>query len=163
MKKLGKFLVVGAVAAVACAALVGCGEFTGTCQGEYKYANTHAEGTYYGVSVTVEVKDGTITKVTCADDTATMFNVTASWDGHDAAVAALPEYLKKFEGKKVADIKALNVATVSAEEAGGYSPEGQPKTDADSVEGWKDYVLTGATQTGGRIILAIQAALKDVK
>ena len=41
MKKLGKFLVVGAVAAVACAALVGCGkDYTGNYNGEYKYSST---------------------------------------------------------------------------------------------------------------------------
>lgn len=156
MKKLGKFLVVGAVAAVACAALVGCG-YTGTCEGEYKYSSQWGE---YGVSVVVEVKEDKITKVTCTDPDG-YHNITASWTegahegdlGHDKAAAGLDAYLNEhIIGKTVSEIKAITVATDDG---------GAPKTGTESGQG--AYVYTGATQTSGRIILAIQAALKDVK
>lgn len=156
MKKLGKFLVVGAVAAVACAALVGCG--AQTYSGEYKYTNTTYNANY-GIGVVVTVDGDTITKVELKDIDG-YANVSTNWTAdsmpglkHDATVAALPEYVKKFEGKKVSDIKAITVAV---------NDFGEPKTGTDAA-GQGDYVLTGATQTSGRIILAIQDALKDVK
>lgn len=159
MKKLGKFLVVGAVAAVACAALVGCG--AQTYSGEYKYANPwNASGDGYGVTVSVEVSDGKITKVTCTDPEG-YHNITATWTeganpgdlGHDKAAAGLDAYLNEhIIGKTVSEIKAINV---------GKAENGVPNTGTESGQG--AYVYTGATQTSGRIILAIQAALKDVK
>ena len=110
MKKLGKFLVVGAVAAVACAALVGCG---GTdYSGEYKYTGTHGG---YGIGVVVTVDGDTIKKVELKEIEG-YANVSESWTGdmifegalgRDETKAALPDYLKKFEGKKVSDIKAI--------------------------------------------------------
>lgn len=164
MKKLGKFLVVGAVAAVACAALVGCG---GTnYSGKYEYASSHGSATY-GVKVTVTVDGDTITKVTCEADTDSYYNITpaSSWSeegrglggglGHDVAAEGLNDYLKKFEGAKVADVKALNVKL-----ADGSS---EPATGDGTATGQGKYIYTGATQTSGRIILAIQDALKDVK
>lgn len=156
MKKLGKFLLVGAMAGIACIGLVGCGgpkDYTG----EYSYESAH-EGQSYGVKVTVTVDGDTIKEVKCADDTEAFFNITAqeTWGGHDTTAAALPDYLKKFEGKKVSDIKAIKVDTVAQTE--GWSLKGQPTAISD-----ENYVITGATQTSGRIILAIQNALKDVK
>lgn len=164
MKKFAKLLVVAGCAAVACAGLAACGEDPVDYKGSYKYASPW--GGEYGVNVTVTVEGDTITKVVCADDTATLFNISASWTegahegdlGHDKTVAALPDYLKKFEGKKVADIKAITVSVVSESEKTDYVPAGQPKSISN-----KNLTLTGATQTSGRIILAVQDALKDVK
>ena len=102
MKKLGKFLVAGALAAVACVGLVACGgSNSADYKGEYKYENTYSAGSYYGVKVTVTISDvkgnikgkdstgkdktyslvtdGKITKVTVEADTDTMHNITPSW------------------------------------------------------------------------------------
>ncbi len=159
MKKLGKFLVVGAVAAVACAALVGCGkDYTGSYNGEYKYSSTWGG---YGVTGAVEVKGEKITKVTCTDPEG-YHNITASWKenqhegdlGHDKAAAGLEAYITShIVGKTVDEIKAINVAV----------EEGGAPTVGAEASGQGDFIYTGATQTSGRIILAIQNALKDVK
>ena len=156
MKKLGKFLLVGAVAAIAVAGTVGlaaCGDpvYNGDYEGEYKYENAWVSGSYYGVKVTVTVEDNIIKSVVCAADTDTMHNVTPSWANHDATVAALPAYLKTFEGKTVDEVKAIKVAK---------EENGEPTTLAKDATTQGDYVLTGSTQTSGRIILAIQDALK---
>ena len=55
---------------------------------------------------------------------------------------------------KVADVKALNVSK---------DDNGQPNTDEAGDASQGALLLTGATQTSGRIILAVQDALKDVK
>ncbi len=162
MKKLGKFLIVAGCAAMACAALAGCGSDPVDYKGSYKYENSYHPGSYYGVNVTVTVEGDKITKVVCDDDTDTMHNITPTWQenadkgqlGHDKTVAALPDYLKKFEGMKVADVKALNVSK---------NDKGQPNTDDAAHTSQGALLLTGATQTSGRIILAVQDALKDVK
>lgn len=161
MKKLGKFLMVGAVAAVAVAGTVGltaCGDktYNGTYEGEYKYESPYAPSTYYGVKVTVTVEDNVITAVTCGDDTATMFNFTAAsdWDGHDAGVAQLSDYLKSFEGKTVKEVKGIKVTCDAETNSAAYTVKGQP----NNIDGYS--IMTGATQSSGRLILAIQDALK---
>ena len=75
--------------------------------------------------------------------------------GADKTKAAIDNYLKEtFVGKTVTEVLALEVAVTD---------KGEPSvTDADK-EAWSAYVLTGATQTSGRFVLAIQNALKDVK
>lgn len=151
MKKLGKFLVAGALAAVATVGLVGCGESEKTYTGSYTYINAWTPAQDYGVTVTVKVKGSKIVSVECAADTDTVHNVTPTWANHDATVAALPDYLKKFEGKSVKEIKNLEVKTTNA------------VPDVGNASGQGDYILTGSTQTSGRIILAIQNALNQVK
>ena len=168
MKKLLKVLAL--VAVVACCAVAvafaGCGESAKTYDGEYKYRNTYAQTeSYYGVKVHVTVKEGKITKVTYDADTDTMHNVTPTWDGHDVTVAALDSYLAKFEGKTVEEVKALKV---KVEEGGAPSKVDQGQTLAAAWLFDLSYVKdgetikTGATQTAGRFVLAIQDALKNV-
>ncbi len=167
MKKLLKVLAL--VAVVACCAVAvafaGCGESAKTYDGEYKYENAWTAGNYYGVKVHVTVKEGKITKVTYDADTDTMHNVTPTWDGHDVTVAALDSYLAKFEGKTVEEVKALKV---KVEEGGAPSKVDQGQTlaaawlfDLSYVKDGKT-IKTGATQTAGRFVLAIQDALKNV-
>lgn len=167
MKKLLK--VFALVAVVACCAVAvafaGCGESAQTYDGEYKYENTYSPGSYYGVKVHVTVKGDKITKVTCDEETDTMHNVTPSWKGHDVTVPAIGDYLKKFEGKTVAEVKALNV---KVEESGAPSTVAKGQTlgaawlfDLSYTDG-EETVKTGATQTAGRFVLAIQDALKNV-
>lgn len=158
MKKLGKILMVGALVATVAAgsaAFTACGDTTynGDYEGEYKYANPYdATQDGYGVHVKVTVKDNKIVSVTCTDPEG-YHNITASWDeGNDGAAAkGLNNYLKKFEGKTVDEIKAIEVAK---------DDKGAPKAVKDAADTQGDFVYTGATQTSGRIILAMQDALK---
>lgn len=154
MKKFFGALAVAGLTVLSCAAFAACGSDPVDYKGSYKYENAWQAGSYYGVNVTVTVEGDKITKVVCDADTDTMHNVTPSWDGHDTTVAGLNDYLKKFEGKKVADVKALNVSK---------DDKGQPNTDDAAHTSQGDLLFTGATQTSGRIILAVQDALKDVK
>ncbi len=162
MKKIFKALAVYALAGTlgaGIAAFAGCGDNSKTVDGEYKYENAWTPGSYYGVKVHVTVEDNKITKITFDDDTDTMHNVTPSWGGHDVTVAAIDSYIAKFIGKTVDEVKALNVTK---------DEKGVPKA-ADIVfdtltfknEDNED-VTTGATQTAGRFILAIQDALKNL-
>ena len=163
MKKFGKILAVGAMAAIAAvgvASFAACGSDPVDYKGSYKYENAWVPGSYYGVNVTVTVDGDKITKVVCDADTDTMHNITPTWQeaegqlGHDKAAAGLNDYLKKFEGMKVADVKAISVSKAD---------NGQPNTDEAAHTAQGTLLYTGATQTSGRIILAVQDALKDVK
>lgn len=154
MKKFLMAIVVAALTVMACVAMVACGETT--YSGEYKYENPYAlgSGNYYGVAVDVTVSGGKITKVVCKDETDTLHNITPTWANHDTAAAGLADYLKKFEGVKVSDVKAIEVSK---------NDKGVPNTDDAAKTAQGDLLYSGATQTSGRIILAVQDALKDVK
>lgn len=162
MKKIFKALAVCAVAGTLCAgvaAFAGCGDTAKTVDGEYKYENPYSAGSYYGVKVHVTVENNKVTKITFDADTDNMHNVTPSWGAHDVTVAAVDSYIAKFIGKTVDEVKAMNVET---------DEKGVPKS-ADIVFDtltFKDKdgndVTTGATQTAGRFILAIQDALKNL-
>ncbi len=161
-----KFLMGAAVAATLCSVAigaVGCGEEVKTYAGSYTYEDVYSEATpktKYGVEVVVSVKGDKIVSVTVADDTSNRYNYTPIWQenmttgdlGAEKAKKAVPGYLKVFAGKKVADVKKLTVATLS---------DGTP--DKSKKAEWNGFVLTGATQTSGRILLAVQDALKDVQ
>ncbi len=165
MKKVTKLIagvVLAASVAATAGALAGCGENGETYKGEYSYENTWTPGNYYGIKVSVTVKDGKITKVVCDDIPENWTNITESWKegtsagdlGHDKAAAGLNDYLKKFEGKTVEEVLALEVSV---------NENGQPNTDDAGDASQGSLIYTGATQTSGRIILAVQDALKDVK
>lgn len=158
MKKFTKIVGgVVAVAAVASAfALAGCGEKETEYKGSYSYDSPW--GGKYGVNVTVTVSGDKITKVVCDADTDTLFNVTTSWEDKANWVDHQAEILKAYEGKTVAEVKGYTVAVVSESEANDYTPKGQPKSVSES-----SLVATGATQSSGRLLLAVQDALKDVK
>lgn len=168
MKKIFKTLAVCAVAGTLCAgvaAMTGCNEKTETFTGEYKYDNAWTPGNTYGVKVKVEVKGDKITNVTYEADKedGTYVNVSPSWNegvpegslGAKKTNEEIPNYLKNtFVGKTVAEVKALKVATAA---------NGEPlvvKGDKQTLD--SAYILSGATQTSGRFVLAIQNALNDI-
>lgn len=195
MKKLGKFLVVGAVATTVALGTVGfaaCGNGGSSAdyEGEYTYDITYDGENYshYGVKVTVTIQDikgsikgkdmagkdktykgiitdGKITKVT-VEEPEGYHNITESWKaveateekplqlGYEAAKAGLNDYLKKFNGAKISEIGKIIAATDSAKGTNGV-----PATGSNSAQG--DYIYTGATQTSGRILLAMQEAIED--
>ena len=168
MKKLAKVLALMALSAVVCLgvfAFAACGGNGETYDGEYKYANAWDATKSYGVKVHVSVKDGKITKVTYDADAedGSYVNVSPTWKenarpgelGADKTKAAIDNYLKEtFVGKTVTEVLALEVAVTD---------KGEPSVTNADKEAWSAYVLTGATQTSGRFVLAIQNALKDVK
>ncbi len=168
MKKIFKTLAVCAVAGTLCAgvaAMAGCAEKTETFTGEYKYDNTWTPGNTYGVKVKVEVKGDKITNVTFEEDTDHYVNVSPTWQagkpegslGKDKTIEEIPNYLKNtFIGKTVKEVKDLKVA-VDATGAPVVVTKENNKQTLDSA-----YILSGATQTSGRFVLAIQNALNDI-
>ena len=166
MKKVTKLIagvVLAASVAATAGALAGCGENGETYKGEYSYANAWTPTEKYGVKVNVTVKDGKIVSVTTEADTDTFYNVSAGWSDKQTAIDGLPGLLAKFEGKTVEDVLAIKVATDDKTDNAAHTVEGQPKTDDASKAAYGDLLITGATQTSGRVILAVQDALKDVK
>lgn len=134
-------------------ALTACGADTYT--GECKYENAWVSGAYYGVKVDVAVSGGVIKSVKLYTDEETGWTATTTtWTtsegsndlGYDATVAAYEDYLGRFVGKTVEEVKAI-VATATQ--------------GTQSVEG-ETYKLAGATQTSARIIVAIQNALSKI-
>lgn len=128
--------------------------------GEYKYENTYAAGSYYGIKVNVVVKDSTIQKVTVIDtdyievssanpDYGWTSDSVANWNNN------LDSLLAKYEGKTVSAIKALTVACASSGEP--YASSFDEFVSYDS-----DLLLTGATQGSGRLLLAVQNAIASL-
>lgn len=122
-------------------------------RGEYSYANTHAENSFYGQKVDVTFKDGKVTKVTLVSsdwievsdpvaNTPWTEDSVANWNDNKA------EYLARFEGKTVAEINAM---TVECKDSG----------EPSAVTGIE--VVTDATQSSGRVLLAVQDALALIK
>ena len=129
-------------------------------EGEYSYKNSHdATGaSSYGCKVKVTVVNGTITKVEVEADTDKFFNVSAGWtdnyqpdgnptEGKKAWLAQRDSFAQSFVGMTVEEVNAIVVEC---------DDKSQPKT----ITG-VDYV-TGATQSSGRVILAIQNALSKL-
>lgn len=163
MKKLFKaFLLVAVVACCAVAvAFAGCGDKTTgtTYEGEYHYNSYNNE---YGFVVKVTVDGDKITKVeNITGDkyvSCSAVNVDYGWtqanvDNWNNNLNAL---LKAYEGKTVAEIKALEVKCGTGDNV---------KVPADKEEQtWGDSSLciTDATQGSGRVLLAVQNALSKI-
>ncbi len=110
--------------------------------GEYKYENAWVAGAYYGVKVNVEMKNDKVTEVSIVASDYTQ--VTSSWADKALWEDGEADYLAKFVGKTAAEIGAIEVVTAK---------NGQP----NAVNGFD--IITGATQSCGRLVLAIQNAL----
>ena len=169
MKKI-LVLVLALVMALSVVALVACdaGE---TVEGEYKYA--YNDTLTYGVKVKVTVKDGVITacEVTSTDPE-TYTNLSANWttnyqpggpdtEGRKAWLDKHDEMVTSFVGQKVEDINKIKVACDTETNAEAHTVKGQPK--AGGITGAPSaLVVTGATQSSGRLILAVQNALSQL-
>ncbi len=140
-------------------------------EGEYSYANTHDEtGTQkYGCKVKVTVKGGVITAIEVAEDTATFFNLSANWT-EDYTPNGKPTAGKTAwieNGKKMADsFVGLTVDQVNAIKV-TCAASGEPDTKTEGVKTIdgapaKLQVVSGATQSAGRLILAVQNALSKL-
>ena len=168
MKRMTKLLAVLAVGAVATAGVVGlaaCGEkgISGSAKGEYSY---ESYGHTYGIKVEVTVENGKITKVERLehDWVEATDTVMGDWDGGANYNKEINNELKKFNGLSVDDVLDLEVAVT---EAG--APETQKSGDEANpnfkplVIGDTNLVLTGSTQSSGRLVLAVQDALENLQ
>ena len=116
------------------------------CEGEYHYANpwaSSASDPHYGIRVKVVLKDNIISKVYVADSD--YIEVSDGWENKSIWEDGLEGLLAAYEGKTAEQILAVNVTTETS---------GQPSAVSDST-----YVITGATQGSGRLMLAVQNAL----
>lgn len=147
MKRMKKALIglaVGAVAALGVVGLAACGGNTTTLEGEYQYT---AWSTNYGVKVevTVNTDDNTIEKVEIAESD--YVQCTESWKDRNIYVNGEAELLAAYEGLEVDDVLAMTVTT---------GTDGTPSAVSES-----DLLITGATQSSGRLLKAVQDALAD--
>lgn len=156
--KVGLIALLGAAAVSTCA-LAGCDKgdnnggdkkVNGTFTGEYHYEQYN---TNYGVKVEVVVENDVIKSVTTkesgytesSDDRGTWKKAT--WTDHEDEVYA------KYVGKTVSEVLAINVA---CEESGA------PVTStAEAPVTYDGLIYTGATMSSGRLLLAVQNALKS--
>ena len=126
-------------------ALSGCGGGDKEYTGEYHYKTEYDD---YGVKVEVEVRGGIIKDVDVVKSDYT--EVTSFWEGKDNYYAHREGMLEAFEGKTVEEVLSYTVSCDS---------DGTPnKIDANGLQ-----LVTGATQCSGRLLLAVQNALKKVK
>lgn len=151
MKRMKKALIglaVGAVAALGVVGLAACGGNTTTLEGEYHYANTYSAGAPdYGVKVEVTVNkdDNTIEKVEIVESD--YVQCTESWKDRNIYVNGEAELLAAYEGIGVDDVLAMTVT---------LDKNGIPTAVSES-----DLLITGATQSSGRLLKAVQDALAD--
>lgn len=149
MKRFLKALaLVAATACCVCAlALAGCGGKS--YSGEYHYDNY---GTEYGIKVSVKVDDGVIKSVKVVDsdyvEVSAVYDNLWTQENIDNWVNNLNSLLAKYEGKTVEEVLAINVPV---------GDTGAPETP----QTYDGLVITGATQSSGRLLLAVQNALKD--
>lgn len=147
MKRMKKALIglaVGAVAALGVVGLAACGGNTTTLEGEYQYT---AWSTNYGVKVevTVNTDDNTIEKVEIVESD--YVQCTDSWKDKNTYLNGEAELLAAYEGLEVDDVLAMTVTT---------GTDGTPSAVSES-----DLLITGATQSSGRLLKAVQDALAD--
>ena len=118
--------------------------------GEYKYENPYAAGSYYGVKVSVTVKGSIIQSVSIVDSDYTQLspaNPDYGWteDSRQNYLNNEAGLLGKYAGLSVGEVLSMTVET---------SESGEPSSVSD-----EDLVITGATQSSGRLLLAVQNAL----
>lgn len=151
--KFKRFFAALAVISACGVALAGCGgnEDVITLQGEYGYVQY---GTPYGVKVSVDVENSSvgykIKKITVVPDAESGYVLmTPAEYGYDGSGwnSGVNALLDTYCGRTVQSVLALTV------------------TVEDSVPSAIDngsFVISGATQTSGRLLLAVQDALKKL-
>ena len=167
-------LVAGIVAIFGVAALAACSDNSNnegskpqTVTGEYSYANPYApEAAKYGVKVSVTVDDGKITKVEIVDSE--YVQTSDGWKDGEAGknyLAKENEILGRYVGLDVDDVLAMKIATETNGVPVSNNNDGSENPDFDDstfeVDG-KDLLEDGATQSCGRLVLAVQDALKKL-
>ena len=148
MKRIKKALIglaVGTVAALGVVGFAACSDNTKTVEGEYSYENY---GNTYGVKVEVTVENNKIKEVkTVETEGWTEATETESWD-RTPYVNGKAALLDAYEGMSVDDVLAIEVTT---------DDKGQPTAVPE-----KDLLISTATQSCGRLLLAVQDALEKL-
>ena len=121
---------------------------TVVCTGEYSYDNTWAPGTKYGIKVNVTLRGNVIQSVSVVDSD--YISVSDSWEDKNIWNDGLNDLLSVYKGKTVNEVMQVSVTVAD----GSDSPAGQPVSVSD-----KDYIISGATQGSGRLLLAVQNAI----
>lgn len=171
-------LVAGIVAIFGVAALAACSDNSNnegskpqTVTGEYSYANPYApEAAKYGVKVSVTVDDGKITKVEIVDSE--YVQTSDGWKDSTHGknyIAQENALLQKYVGLDVDDVLAMEIATetngVPVSNSGSGEGEDTVNPDFDDetfvVDG-TDLLIDHATQSCGRLVLAVQNALEKL-
>lgn len=160
-KRVLKALVCAALGASVCAACSGlCGCFKTTdAVGEMNYVQW---GTNYGIKVNVQVqtdkKGKRIREVTVLKSDYVSASPANEENGWDPVVwdENLQTLLNAYRGMYVDDVLALEVVTNSY---------GAPlvKSDAGFENYGDDLIITGATLGSGRLLIAVQNALKTLE
>lgn len=129
------------------AALAGCGNvYDGSYEGEYHYTEY---GTEYGIKVKVDVEKDVITAITVLpSEFVEATPVEYGWDDSALWTQGRDALLQKYVGRSVGEIKAEKVAVDSV---------GAPVVEGAEYDG---LLVSGATQSSGRLLLAVQNALK---
>lgn len=151
MKKLSKWLAVAVMAAMVAVAAFGCSS-TVRLEGAYSYTNY---GNTYGAKVLVTLHGNKISEVLMlnANDwvVATGPSVWTDETTRNKYINNESHMLKAYQGHTVDEVLSWTVTTDTI---------GQPLSIDDAAD---PYVLcSGATQSSGRLLLAIQDALKKV-
>ena len=142
----------------------GSGETVGprTYMGEHAYPNAYnATGDWYGAKVDVTVNNGVITNVRLytVEEAGGLIRTSQSWENFATTEAAYPEFLRKCVGMSVADVMAITVTVKAAvSPVTGVLVVGEPNKIGNAPG---DLVISGATQSAGRVILAVQDALRN--
>ena len=145
MKKIFKALVLAVLVCGCLALIAGCAK---TYKGEYHYDSW---GTEYGVKVKVEVEDNVIKSVRIVgSDYVDVTSPMGDWTKEDVKNwnDNVKTLLKKYEGKTVEEVLALNP------EINGYGSLTSEKSELG------DMLIDGATLGSARVLLAVQNALK---
>lgn len=145
MNKLKRALICLAICAASVFVAAGFAACTdGGLEGEYHYANPWG-GADYGVKVSVVVEEGVIQSVEIVPSD--YVEVTDSWGGKDAYLESRDELLASYVGKTVDEVLAIEVTC---------GVDGTPSAVGDS-----DFLISGATNCSGRLLRAVQDALRN--
>lgn len=153
LSKKIKFVAAISCAAVSALAFSACGEKGTVYEGDYHYATNY--GTY-GAKVQVRVYEGKITNVTSVKSDYS--EASEGWDGRQNYLSNKEKLLRFFEGKTVEEVMSYAVKC---------SENGAPlvySVDENAITplAIKGDLITGATQSSGRMILAVQNALSKI-
>lgn len=137
--------------------------------GSYSYLNEWTKNSFYGQSVIVTVENDKIKDVKLLDDPNLTELSAASgdkwteekrqnWTDNNSKV------INALKGKTVSQVLALTVDTKMVGE-GDSATKGEPLVKENNGGQTLDdaYILTGATQCSGRVVLAVQNALALLK
>lgn len=170
MKKAIIGLAVGAVAALGVVGFAACGSSEQTVEGEYHYANAwDATAPDYGVKVEVTVKGNVIEEVKIV--TSSYVQATPEWVESDSEGAKAysnggeAALLAKYKGLKVDTVLAMEIDVNEDKSPVSNNSDGtvNPDFDADTFKtGDTNLLISGATQSSGRILLAVQNALEKL-